>query len=212
MDSSIKTAIILAPHPDDGEFGCGGTLKKLTAEGVKVYYIAFSPCTKSLPEDFAHKSLYKELEKAVDHLGISQENLITYDFPVREFPANRQDILEILVQLKREINPDLVFLPNSKDIHQDHQTIHNEGLRAFKHCRILGYELPWNNTAFNNNFYVKLDESHLEAKVSAIREYKSQDFRNYKSGELFYSLARVRGTQSNNEYAEAFETIKWKID
>ncbi|MFH1320666.1 MAG: PIG-L family deacetylase [Bacteroidota bacterium] len=206
---NTHNAIVLAPHADDGEFSSGGTIKKLTSNGVKVWYVAFSPCKKSIPKGFSENILYDELLKAVSHLGIDKNNVITFNFTVREFDKHRQEILDNLITLKKEIQPDLVLLPNSKDVHQDHQVIHNEGIRAFKHFKILGYELPWNNIQFNKNLYVKLEKEHLDAKIAAIREYKSQEFRFYSSEDFFYSLARVRGTQINCEYAEAFEVIRW---
>ena len=43
MFQGIQKALMLAPHPDDGEFSSGGTLKKLIEEGVEVFYVAFSP-------------------------------------------------------------------------------------------------------------------------------------------------------------------------
>ena len=205
----IQKALILAPHPDDGEFSCGGTIRKLTEQGVDLYYAVFSPCKISVPEGFPEDILYKELPNAVAHLGIQEENIFKYDFPVRRLNENRQDILEEMVKLRKELNPDLVLLPNSTDIHQDHATIHMEGIRAFKHTRIIGYELPWNNYNVTNNFHVELEESHLEAKIAAIKEYKSQEFRSYSQREFFYGLATVRGLQVNHRYAESFELIRW---
>ncbi|HHZ65625.1 MAG TPA: PIG-L family deacetylase [Flavobacteriales bacterium] len=204
-----KRALVLAPHPDDGEFSSGGTIKKIASEGVQVWYAAFSPCVKSLPKGFDDNSLFVELHNAVKHLGIPDDNVITYDYPVRELAAHRQDILENMIEIRNEFDPEMIFLPNSFDIHQDHQVIHNEGVRAFKNSSLLGYELPWNNFESKSNLYVELDQSHLDAKIAAIGEYKSQQFRNYQSKEFFESLARVRGTQINKQYAEAFEMIRW---
>lgn len=209
--NDLTNLLILAPHPDDGEFSSGGTLKKLTSNGVKVWYIAFSPCVKSLPDGSPRDTLFIELYNAIKHIGIAKDNVITFDFPVREFDKHRQEILEELVKLKREIKPGLVLLPNSKDIHQDHQVIYNEGIRAFKHSKILGYELPWNNLEFVHNFYCKLEEGQIEAKYAAIQEYKSQSFRQYHSKEFFYGLAKARGTEISCEFAEAFELIRWYI-
>ena len=59
--TSLKTVLVLAPHPDDGEFGCGASVHKLTQAGVEVHYAAFSPCTISVPNDFEQDILYKEL-------------------------------------------------------------------------------------------------------------------------------------------------------
>jgi LmbE family N-acetylglucosaminyl deacetylase len=211
MDTSIKNVFVLAPHADDGEFSCGGTIKRFTEEGIEVYYIVFSPCNKSLPEGYVYGQLYEELDNAVSHLGISKDHIIKFDFEVREFPQNRQPILEELVALNKKYKPDLVLLPNSDDVHQDHHTIYEEGVRAFKHTRVLGYELPWNSLHFRNNFHIKLEKHHIDAKTDAIAEYKSQSFRNYKDKEFFYGLAKVRGVQANMEYAEAFEMIKWSM-
>lgn len=205
----INRILLLAPHPDDGEFSCGGSLKKWADEGKEIWYIAFSPCDKSLKEGLEPGTLYNELPNALAHLGITSKRIITHFFPVREFPKYRQEILELLIEFRKEVQPELVLLPNSQDIHQDHQVIHQEGIRAFKHTRMLGYELPWNNFNFTNNTHVVLERKHIEAKIKAIREYKSQAFRNYTDEEFFYGLAKTRGIQINKSYAEAFEMIRW---
>ncbi len=205
----LNHVLLLAPHPDDGEFGCGATLKKLTDQGTTVHYAAFSPCIKSLPEGLPEDTLFTELNKATQWLGIPEKQIITYRFPVREFPAHRQEILETLINLRKQINPGLVLLPNTKDIHQDHQVISREGIRAFKQTRILGYELPWNSFTFTNTCHSVVERSHIEAKMAALKEYHSQEFRSYHDEEFFFGLARTRGTQIGVRYAEAFEVIRW---
>jgi len=205
----MKKALILAPHPDDGEFSSGGTIAKMTASGTEFWYAAFSPCAKSIPDGFSEDVLYQELNNAVRHLGITSERVKTYQFSVRDFPEHRQAILEEMILLKAEIQPDTVFMPNSNDVHQDHQVIHNEGIRAFRDCNLLGYELPWNSFKFSNDYFVKLTGDHLKTKWEAIQEYKSQSFRKYCDRALFDGLARVRGSQVNTEFAEAFELIRW---
>lgn len=208
---NIDRVLVLAPHPDDGEFSSGGTLKRFTDLGLEVHYAAFSPCIKSLPAGLPEDTLWKELEAAAQILGIPKENIITYDFPVRDFPEHRQAILEELIKLKKRVQPDLVLLPNSLDIHQDHHTIYEEGLRAFKHTRMLGYELPWNNLNFTNNCHIRLEREHIQAKMDALKCYQSQNFRNYMDPEYFFGLAKTRGIQINSNYAEAFELIRWII-
>lgn len=209
LTTKKMNVIVLAPHPDDGEFGCGGSIHKLVQEGCTVFYVYFSNCHKSIPKGIDKDILSHELQKATKHLGIKNENIIGLNFPVREFPKYRQEILEELIVLRKKINPELVLLPNSDDVHQDHQVINQEGIRAFKHASILGYELPWNNLVFTSNFHYCLSSENLKAKWNAINEYKSQGFRNYKSEDFTISLARVRGTQIGKEYAEAFELIRW---
>ncbi len=40
--SNLSSVLVLAPHTDDGELGCGGFLSKLIEHGVSVTYVAFS--------------------------------------------------------------------------------------------------------------------------------------------------------------------------
>src|SRR5262249_6461778 len=163
-----RKVAVLAPHTDDGEFGCGGTMARLVEAGCDVRYVAFSIATRSLPEGFAPDTLAKEVREATAELGIPAASLSVHDFDVRTFPERRQDILELLVDLWEEWLPDVVFQPSLHDVHQDHRTVAEEGLRAFKRTTILGYEIPWNNFDFEYQWYVALEERHLDRKVTAL--------------------------------------------
>jgi len=209
MSHKIKSILALAAHPDDIEFACGGTINRFIEEQKDIWYVVLSPCIKSLPKGSDDYILYEELNRSATRLGIPKNNIIKFQFPVRDFPAHRQEILEHFIELKKKINPDLVLLPNSKDIHQDHKVIYEEGIRGFKNSCMLGYELPWNNFVSELNYFVKLEERHLETKLEAIKEYKTQKNRYYNSGDFFYDLAAVRGVQVNTKYAEAFEIIRY---
>ena len=206
-----QSALVLAPHTDDGELGCGGTISRLINEGTEVYYVAFSICTRSLPPNLAPDTLEKEVKVATKILGIPSQNLILFDYDVRRFKEFRQDILEALIKIRTKVNPDLVFLPTSEDIHQDHQVIAEEGLRAFKHTSILAYELPWNNLSFSTDCFIKLEPQHVESKVKALNAYESQKHRSYLNENFIRSLATIRGVQITSLYAEAFEVIRWVI-
>lgn len=206
-----KKILVLAPHTDDGELGCGGSIAKFCAEGKEVYYAAFCLCSKSLPASLPSNTLELECRKATATLGIPASNLILFNYEVRELPQSRQKILEELLQLNANINPDLVLLPAASDIHQDHQVIHQEGMRAFKNVTFAGYELPWNNYSFRTNFFIRLSEGELNKKVDSLKSYQSQSQRNYMQEDFTRSLAKVRGVQANAEYAEAFEIYKWIV-
>jgi N-acetylglucosamine malate deacetylase 1 len=169
MIGAWERVLVLAPHTDDGEFGCGGTMARLVEAGAEVRYVAFSIATRSLPEGFAPDTLAKEVREATAELGIAADRLAVHDFDVRTFPDHRQDILELLVALWEEWRPDAVFQPSLHDIHQDHQVIAAEGLRAFKRTTILGYEIPWNNFDFAYQAYFALDKSHVERTVQRSR-------------------------------------------
>jgi len=204
-----KKVLVLAPHTDDGEFGCGGTIARLTREGKEIFYTAFSSCEKSVPIGFPADILKKEVRNAVNILGIKPDNLTLLDYPVRDFPKYRQDILENMILLKKEIKPDLVLLPSTFDTHQDHQVIVQEGFRAFKDLSLFGYEVPHNNLQFKIDLFVKLSQEDLTLKLSGLECYKSQYHRPYAQKEYIEALAKMRGGQINTPYAEIFEVIRW---
>jgi LmbE family N-acetylglucosaminyl deacetylase len=208
MIGKWERALVLAPHTDDGEFGCGGTMARMVEDGVDVRYVAFSIATRSLPPGFAPDTLAREVGEATAELGIPPANLTVHDFDVRTFPEHRQEILELLVAAWEEWEPDVVFMPSHHDIHQDHQTIAQEGLRAFKRTTILGYEIPWNNLDFAYQCYFALTEAHLDRKVAALERYASQAHRRYSNAEYIRNLARTHGINVNREYAEVFQVYR----
>lgn len=207
--NQFKKVLVLAPHTDDGEIGCGGTIVWFLEEGSTVYYVAFSTARTSVQPEFPDNILEIEVRKATGVLGIPPDCLIVYGFPVRHFPKHRQGILQALIDLRRELTPDLILVPSPHDIHQDHQVIAAEGLRAFKRHTILGYEQPWNNIVFETRCFVPLEQRHIAKKVEALHCYKSQAHRAYLDDEFIWSLARTRGTQIEGRYAEAFEVLRW---
>jgi LmbE family N-acetylglucosaminyl deacetylase len=208
MVEAWKRVLVLAPHTDDGEFGCGGTLARLVDAGAEVRYVAFSIATRSLPDGFPPDTLAQEVREATAELGIPEAGLVVHNFEVRSFPDHRQEILELLISLWDEWKPHAVLQPSLRDIHQDHQVVAAEGLRAFKRTTILGYEIPWNNFDFGYQAYVALERDHLERKVAALAKYESQQHRRYSDPEYIWNLARTHGINVNREYAEVFEVYR----
>jgi N-acetylglucosamine malate deacetylase 1 len=211
MVKNTKRVLILAPHTDDGEFGCGGTIAKFIEQEYNVYYAAFSACEQSVLKEFPKNILITEVRKATSILGIKKENLILFRYEVRKFNYYRQEILEDLIRLRNDIVPDLIFMPCLHDIHQDHHTIAQEGIRAFKFSSILCYELPWNNLTFDTTSFVHLNDKNISIKIKALEQYKSQMHRPYSNANFIKSLAITRGVQIGTKYAEAFEVKRWII-
>ena len=204
--------LVLAPHTDDGEFGCGGSITKFIEQGAKVYYATFCLCEESVPNRLPRDILEKELNQAIKAWGIPDSNLLIYRYPVRRFAEYRQDILEELVILQRTLKPTIVFMPSFNDLHQDHHIISQEGMRAFKKTTILAYEMPWNNIVFSTQLFIKLEKRHIEVKLSALREYVSQKDKPYANEKFIRSLACTRGVSIDADYAEAFEVVRWVIE
>ncbi|MFW6122544.1 MAG: PIG-L deacetylase family protein [Petrotogales bacterium] len=201
--------LVLAPHTDDGELGCGGAIAKFLERGSDVYYAAFSVAEKSVPEGFPKDILETELKSAMKALEVPGNNLIIYRYEVRTFSYYRQEILEDIVSIKKDLQPDLIFIPSINDLHQDHKVVAEEGIRAFKRSTILGYEEPWNNINFNTISFIALEERHVDKKVEALKCYETQKYRSYLNEDFIRSLAKTRGTQVGVDYAEAFEVVRW---
>jgi LmbE family N-acetylglucosaminyl deacetylase len=199
-----RPILVLAPHTDDGELGCGGSIARLCQLGYSVVYYAFCSCDESLPKGFEQGTLKRELFKATNVLGISSENIFVDNFAVRRLSYFRQEVLECLYRLSREIDPQIVFCPTRDDLHQDHAVVASEAQRAFKDKTILGYEMPWNNIIFNANYIIRLEEQHIELKINALKQYTSQAQRAYLDEKFIRSLAQMRGVTVNAVYAEAF--------
>lgn len=204
----VKKILILGPHPDDMEFGCLGTILKFLQQNVEIHLAVFSMCEKSVPDGLPKDIIKIELLKVAELLKLPSANIHLYDYEVREFPKYRQEILEDMVLLGKKISPDLVFIPSSTDIHQDHQTIHNEGKRAFKFNMILGYEMPWNNFNFHADLFIRLSDEIVNKKIELINLYQSQKHRVYSESDFLRSLLKIRGTQVKADFAEAFEVIR----
>lgn len=209
MLSSINTVVILSPHTDDGEIGAGGAIAKFIECGCDVYYVAFSSSEISLPTGLPSDTLKIECKKATEMLGIKPQNVILLDYATRTFPTHRQEILDDMLKLNAEIKPDLVLMPSSNDTHQDHKTIHEEGLRAFKKTSsVWGYEHPWNNLSFTVDVFVKLEKEHINKKILALGKYESQNFRPYFNEKYIKALAYTRGQQVDFSFSETFELVR----
>ena len=206
-------ALFIAPHTDDVELGCGATLARCVEECETVDVVVFSTAVESLPDGSAPDRLKLEFLKAMEQYEIPTDRLHVFDFQVRRLNYSRQDVLEELVQLRMQIKPTIVFTPSVGDVHQDHQVVHNESLRAFKSVTMLGYELPWNHFHFESRVFVNVSDKHLETKLRALRAYQSQMEKNrgYFDEEFIRGLAKVRGIQQGVPYSEAFELITLKV-
>lgn len=206
-----ERVLILSPHTDDAELGCGGTIIKLLEEGKKIHWVVFSIAEDSLPHENDKLKLKKEFLGVINELNLSVNDYTIFRYPVRRLFNFRQEILESLVKLKKEYAPDLVIGPSQNDFHQDHRVISDEMIRSFKmSCSILCYELPWNHINFTSTYFVKLEERHIQKKLSLLKKYETQLKLNrfYFSEDMIIGLAMARGAQINHKYAESFDVIR----
>jgi len=206
--------LVLSPHTDDAELGCGGSISRLLEEGNQILWIVFSTAKTSLPKGLPDDTLKKEFCNVCSSLKLDESCYKILDYDVRKLQEDRQEILERMVEVNRNYKPTLVIGPSINDHHQDHCTIAQEMVRAFKRgSSVICYELPWNHTTFSTQMFIRLTKKQVDKKIALLRHYPSQKLKNreYFSDEFIKGLAKVRGVQINSSYAEAFEVIRWVL-
>ncbi len=197
-----KKILAIAPHLDDIELGVGGTIHKLKDDN-EIHYLGLS-----MPPLVERDSFMEEFWKSAEHLGFSRNRMTLKDYDPRDLFKDRMEILQLFYDTNMALKPDIVFVPNSQDIHQSHQVAHQEARRAFKFSTILGYELPWNSMSFNMDLFIELDEANVEAKQASINSFESQKSRLFFSNDIITDLAKLRGKQIGKDYAECFEVTR----
>ncbi|GAG64341.1 unnamed protein product [marine sediment metagenome] len=199
--------LVLSPHPDDGEIGCGGTIARFVREGKQIVHILFSPAEKIGSKIISKHIRWREFDQSNELLGVHQAcRPIAYEH--RNLALHRSRMLDFLVGLRRQTAFDAVFMPCLHDIHQDHAVVAHEALRVFKGIDIFCYEMPWNNLNFNTQCFIKIEEQDLRKKIQALSFYETQQHKAYMNPKFIESWAITRGVQCGSVYAEAFENIK----
>ena len=205
--------LIISAHADDACVAIGGTIALLAEDKRnEIKILSFSIAEKSVPDGFPKDVVAGECIKSSKVLGISEEDVIMERFPVRDFPEHRQEILEYLIKIRNEFQPDMVMFPSTTDVHQDHEVINKECIRAFRRTASLyGYDFPW-NVLFGSklNLFYEISEEHLSKKIEALKCFESQCAKGSMILEEEYtrSLLIERGHRVGVRYAEALEIIR----
>lgn len=195
--------LVIAPHTDDETLGAGGSIARWVEEGNEVDCLTFSVGYDGIGSNGVEHLNALGVLGVVGQFGIG-------NYQTRYFHERRQDVLSYFFEFEYPDKYDLVLVPSRANIHQDHEVVTAEAMRAFRTCSILGYEMPWGDVRpFNPQFYVRLEHRHVNKKLRALDCYKSQKERDYMHDGVVVSQMRVRGMQVGARYAEAFEVIRW---
>jgi N-acetylglucosamine malate deacetylase 1 len=224
------TALVIAPHPDDEIFGCGGTIHRWKAAGGRVYvlYVTvgattdFSAAGRSTAEQRMEETAAAARLLDLDGYAVAfpgdQYHLRLDAVPQRELVHAIERAGDVSLQALR---PDVVLAPSIDDYNQDHRAVGfaamtavRPGPRQYKSFPplVLTYELPyhqWNTAAGmpTPGLFVTLEPASVAAKLRALALYGSQ----LKSPESPLSLhgvealAAYRGLQCGAAAAEAFQ-------
>lgn len=219
-----KKILILSPHADDEILGCGGFISKYSNKNYQINVLILTNANKGAPELYSTKEIKNirdEAKQANNLIGTKKlyfENLPALNLV--NYPIYK--ITSIINKYMKNINPEIILIPSSNDIHDDHKIIFKAAKISIRPNRksnlkkVLTYEVlsetEWNENgkSFNPNYYISLSKLDINNKVKAFLKYKSQakKFPHPRSKEAIINLSKVRGSQVFMKYAEAFKVEK----
>ena len=221
----MKTALVIAAHPDDEVLGCGATIARLSHEGWKVHVLIVAEGATSRAEKRDIEANSGELSALAKCAEEANKILGTTSVSLLSLPDNRMDSLDLLdiVKIVEEhvlkYKPSLIFTHHAGDVNVDHKILHDAVIAA---CRpqpnysvkeLLFFEVPssteWRPASsgiyFTPNYFYDVSE-YISKKMAALSAYNPEmrSFPHPRSVDAVNHLARWRGASVGCEAAEAF--------
>jgi N-acetylglucosamine malate deacetylase 1 len=198
-----RRVLFIGAHPDDIELGAGALIAHIAGK-TDVLCVTLSDNQKN-PDLL---NVADEHHRSMRILGVPDKNVIVGQFETRRFPHARQEILEYLIQLNRTFHPEIVFTHTKADIHQDHGTVTEETLRAFRGTTVLGFDVIRSSYGFFPNFLVEVTEEDLEKKLAALAEYQTYTAKYYFDPSITRATLVRHGALAERPYAEGFDILR----
>jgi len=198
-----KKVCFIGAHPDDIEIGSGALIAHIAGKTkVRCYTLSDNQKNPLL------KNVVAEHYASMDTLGVPRENVIVGQFETRRFPQARQEILEYLIDINNTFHPEIVFVHTKSDIHQDHATITEEALRAFRGTTVLGFDVIRSSYGFFPNFLVEVSEEDVKRKIAALAKYKTYESKYYFDPEVTRATLIRHGALAERPFAEGFDILR----
>ena len=198
-----KRVLFLGAHPDDIELGCGAIIHHIAfISQVRCVTLSDNQKNPSL------KNVVDEHYKSMEILGVIRENAVFGQFTTRIFPDARQEILEYFLNLREEFQPDIIFVHSRQDVHQDHNTMTEESLRAFRGITVLGFDVVRSSYGFFPHFLAEVSEEDVNAKIKALSQYETYRDKYYFNSELTRSISIRHGALAEIPFAEGFDILR----
>lgn len=198
-----ETVLCIGAHPDDIELGCGALIADIISQ-TRVICVTMS----DNQENPLHKNLVAEHHASMSILRVKPEHTILHDFTTRRLKAARQEILEVMIDLKNHYHPEVVLVHTSRDIHQDHQTVTEEALRAFRGTTLLGFDVLRSSYGFFPDFLVEVSEQAVQTKIRALNAYNTYADKYYFDENIIHATARRHGALAERPFAEGFDILR----
>jgi len=199
--------LCIGAHSDDIEIGCGGTLMTLMRrEGLHIDWVVCSGSEKR-QEEACHS--------AADFLGDTAHTQHFGTFRDGFFPYQGGEVKDFFESLKASIEPDVIFVHDRNDLHQDHRLLAELARNTWSDHLILKYEIvKYDGDLGQPHAYVALERDVVDRKIAHLmKHFGSQRSKQWFDEETFRGLMRIRGVECNSPsgYAEAFYARKMRM-
>jgi LmbE family N-acetylglucosaminyl deacetylase len=200
--------LVIGSHPDDFEFGCGGTiLKFVKKKKAKIYILVM---TKG--EVGGDAKIREEEQKKVCKYLNAELFWGGYEDTKINLDKNLIDTIENVI---RKVEPDLIFTHYYQDTHQDHRNVAEATITATRYIRnVLFYETP-SSIDFSPTVFVDIGDV-IKEKLFLLKLHKSQVYatkvKKLSILESAVSTAIYRGYQDRVKYAEGFVPLRLALD
>jgi len=198
-----KRVFFIGAHPDDIEIGCGALIANIQ-KNTEVFCITLS----DNQENPLLKNVVREFHSSMHILGVDDDHIFLEKFQTRLFKKFRQEILEYLFFMNKKYQPDMVFVHTNSDLHQDHGTVTQESLRAFRGTSLFGYDVIRSSYGFFPTFLVEVKENDVEKKIKALAAYQTYKDKYYFDPELTRAILIRNGAIAEKKYAEGFDILR----
>jgi LmbE family N-acetylglucosaminyl deacetylase len=218
----MKKILVVAPHMDDEVLGVGGTICKHieTGDEVRIIIVA-NRAYGHLYDPEVIKNEESNCLKACSTLGVEKVSFLRLNDEQLD-----EKLINVISAIENNLSdylPDVVYIPYSGDINQDHKAVYSACLVVFrvigKYCAktLLCYEAPSSTDAnqtmpherFSPNYYVDI-EKYFDKKISAIQAYEKEirTFPHPRSAEGLKVYSQKRGMEVGMNCAEAFVLLR----
>ncbi len=200
--------LAIGAHPDDIEYGCGGTLVKYVKEKHNVYFLVLT-----MGEEGGDAKVRKEEQEKVGRL-LGVKEIFWGGFQDTKIPVTKETI-SVIEKVIEKIRPEEVYVNYFDDTHQDHRFLSNCVIAATRYItKVLFYE-DYTVCNFEPNIFVDIGDV-LEEKIELLKTHNSQVSKEYPTGlDMIGSvraIANFRGFQGKVKYAEGFKALRYLVD
>ena len=204
----LMQILAIGAHPDDIEFGCGGTLFKYTAKGHQAHLMIMTR------GDQGGDPTVREKEQTESQAILGIDRIYWSDYQDTKLVVDKEMINKIEAVIA-EVNPDFILTHFPDDTHQDHRHLAQATISATRYVQnVMFFEGPTTQN-FTPNVYVDISAG-LETKIRALTAHHSQiektNIEDMSIVELARSTANFRGIQGRVKFAEAFSSLRLFIN